>query len=112
MEIQVTEAEPATIVAITGSVDGLTAGPLMERLSEEVKSGKTRLVLDFSGVDYVSSAGLRALLATMKDARQKSGDVRLAGVRPEVSRVLELSGFTSILKLFPDTAAAAASFAK
>jgi anti-anti-sigma factor len=46
----------------------------------------------------------------MKEARQKGGDVRLAGVRPEVARVLELSGFTHLLKLFPDAASAAASF--
>lgn len=111
MDITIRQADPATVAEITGSVDGMTAGPLMERLAEEVKGGKTRLVLDFTGVDYVSSAGLRALLATMKDARQKGGDVRLAGVRPEVARVLDLSGFTHLLKLFPDAAAAAGSFA-
>jgi anti-sigma B factor antagonist len=75
-----------------------------------VKGGRTRLVLDLSGVDYVSSAGLRALLATMKDARQHGGDVRLAAVKPEVARVLDLSGFTTILKLFPDESAALSSF--
>lgn len=110
MDIQTKEAGSATVAAISGSVDGMTAGPLMERLGEEVKAGRTRLVLDFAGVDYVSSAGLRALLATMKEARQRGGDVRLAGVRPEVARVLELSGFTHLLKLFPDAASAAASF--
>ena len=110
MDIQFREASGATIAEISGSVDGMTAGPLMERLTTEVRSGKTKLVLDFAGVDYVSSAGLRALLATMKETRQKGGDVRLAGVRPEVARVLELSGFTHLLKLFPDAASAATSF--
>jgi len=112
MEIQISESGSATLVAITGSIDGTTAGPLMERLAEEVKGGRTRLVLDFGAVDYVSSAGLRALLATMKEARMKGGDVRLAAARPEVARVLELSGFTHLLKMFPDAASAAGSFSR
>lgn len=99
-----------TIVAISGSIDGLTAGDLLGSMGAEVQKGNARLVADFSGVDYISSAGLRALLATMKDARQKGGDLRLAHVRPEVSKVLDLSGFTSILKLYADAASATASF--
>ena len=110
MEILIRESAPATVAEITGSVDGMTAGSLMDRLAEAVKGGQTRLVLDFAGVDYVSSAGLRALLSAMKDARLHGGDLRLASVRPEVVRVLDLSGFTTILKLFPDAASAAASF--
>ena len=47
---------------------------------------------------------------TMKEARQHGGDLRLASVRREVLRVLELSGFTSILQVFPDVDSAAASF--
>ena len=54
--------------------------------------------------------GLRALLTTLKDARRNGGDFRIAGVQPAVLRVLELSGFTSILKLYGDVGAAVASF--
>jgi anti-sigma B factor antagonist len=110
MEILFRDAETVTVVEISGSVDGLTAGELMTALGERVKSGSIRLVADFRGVEYVSSAGLRALLATMKETRQHGGDFRLADVRPDVSRVLELSGFTSILKVYRDSASAVASF--
>jgi anti-sigma B factor antagonist len=61
-------------------------------------------------VEYTSSAGLRALLATVKEARIKGGDLRLASVGGSVHRVLELSGFTSILKLYGDVDAAVASY--
>jgi anti-anti-sigma factor len=111
MEVQYRNEEPATVAAITGAIDGITAGSLASSLAEQVKGGKVRLVADMAAVDYVSSAGLRALLATMKDARQAGGDLRLAAVRPDVHRVLDLSGFTSILKIYPDAAAALASFA-
>jgi anti-sigma B factor antagonist len=91
-------------------VDGLSADALQSALQAQIDGGATRLVGDLSGVEYTSSAGLRALLATLKLARQKGGDLRLAAVRPAVLRVLELSGFTTILKLYPDVDAAVASF--
>jgi len=110
MEIQFRDADSVTVAEIAGSVDGLTAGELIGALGDRVKGGSTRIVADLAAVEYISSAGLRALLATMKDARQRGGDFRLAAVRPDVSRVLDLSGFTSILKIYPDAAAAVASF--
>jgi anti-sigma B factor antagonist len=69
MEITVLESGPLTVVAIGGSVDGMTAGALTDALAELVKGGRNRMVADFAGVDYISSAGLRALLGAMKDAR-------------------------------------------
>ena len=68
------------------------------------------LVADLGGVSYTSSAGLRALLAILKAVRHKKGDLRLACVQPNVHKVLEMSGFTSIFKLFEDVDAAVASF--
>ena len=110
MEISVQNLENVTVVAITGSVDGLTAAGLAGALGDQVKSGRIRLVADFTNVEYTSSSGLRALLATMKEARQSGGDFRLAAVRADVHRVLELSGFTSILKLYADVDTAVASY--
>lgn len=111
MRIDVNQREGVTVVSIEGSVDGLTAGDLLTSLRSEIASGNTRLVVDLGGVTYTSSAGLRALLETVKETRQRKGDLRLAAVRAEVLRVLELSGFTGILKVFPDSDAAVASFA-
>ena len=110
MNIEVSRGDLVTVVQITGSVDSLTAEVLLQALSKEVGAARIRLVADFSGVEYTSSAGLRALLATLKDARGQGGDLRLAAVRPAVRKVLELSGFTSILKIFEDVPSAAASF--
>jgi anti-anti-sigma factor len=110
VNIQISHDDRVTVVQITGSVDSLTAQDLMHALSREVVADRIRLVADFSGVEYTSSAGLRALLATLKDARGQGGDLRLAAVRPAVRKVLELSGFTSILKIFDDVPTAVASF--
>ena len=110
MDIVVEQHAPTTVVRITGSVDGLTADTLMATLQQQIDAGNTRLIADLSGVSYTSSAGLRALLATVKQARSRGGDFRLAAVMPPVHKVLEMSGFTSILKLYPDVELAIASF--
>ena len=110
MEIEIRSVEHVTVVSISGSVDSLTADTLADAFSTQLRQDRIRLVADLSRVLYTSSAGLRALLSTMKDARRRGGDFRLASVQPPVMRVLELSGFTGILNLFPDVDAAVASF--
>jgi anti-anti-sigma factor len=104
--------EQATVVRVIGSVDSLTADALTAVLQSHLDEGRTRLVGDLSGVQYTSSAGLRAILGTLKASRERGGDLRLAGVTQGVLRILELSGFTSILKLYSDVDAAVASFAE
>jgi anti-sigma B factor antagonist len=111
MDVIVEHHGGVAVVAVSGNIDANTAPALATALSGQIQQGGSRLVADLAGVAYTSSAGLRALLGTLKEARQLGGDFRLAGVRPGVMRVLEMSGFTSILKYFPDVEAAVASFA-
>ncbi|MBA2627564.1 MAG: STAS domain-containing protein [Gemmatimonadales bacterium] len=110
MEVTVERQASAAVARISGSVDGLTAEALQAALQAPLDEGVSRLVADLSGVEYTSSAGLRVLLGTLKLSRQKGGDFRLAAVRPNVLKVLELSGFTSILKVYEDVEGAVASF--
>lgn len=110
MEIQISNAAGVCIVAVTGSIDALTAGDLTSSLSAQVGNGQKNLVLDLSQVDFMSSAGLRAILAALKECRQVGGDLRIAAAQPGVNKVLNMSGFTSILKTYPDLPAALASF--
>jgi anti-sigma B factor antagonist len=110
MDIEIRAIDDVTVVGITGSVDSLTAEQLFDALNVQIAQDRVRLIADLSGVDYTSSAGLRTLLGTLKDARRRGGDFRLASVQPRVLRALELSGFTSIVTLFPDVDAAVASF--
>lgn len=110
MDVTVENRGAVSVMAVAGSIDALTAPKLSEVFEEQVQTGNVNLVADLSGVDYTSSAGLRALLGTMKGARSGGGDLRLAGVRTEVHRVLEMSGFTTILKYFDTVDQAVASF--
>jgi len=111
MEFTTTQQGAVTIVAITGSLDALTAPTFGTALNDAIAHGQVRLVVDLANLEYTSSAGLRVLLNAVKEARQHGGDLRLAAMQAGVKKVFDLSGFTSILKSFADVNAAIASFA-
>ena len=110
MELAVTHRDHVTVIAIAGSVDSLTAEQLTTTLVEHVGAGRVHLVCDFKDVNYTSSAGLRTLLGALKESRRLGGDLRMAAVQPAVLRVLSLSGFASIIKIFDDVPAALGSY--
>jgi anti-sigma B factor antagonist len=111
MQIQDNNVKQVTIITIQGSIDALTAPKITEYINGLIANGNFKLVADFSGVDYTSSAGLRVLLGAVKGTRAKGGDLCLVGVQPDVNKVLTLSGFTNILKIFPDSDSAVENFA-
>ena len=77
MEIQSRLAGEVAIIKVTGSIDALTAPNLSEYINGIISRNIIKLVADFSEVDYTSSAGLRVLLATIKQTRSKGGDIYL-----------------------------------
>jgi len=110
MEITATRLDQTVVVTIAGSVDALTASELDHYLSAQVDDGEKQIVADLSQVDFMSSAGLRALLHALKESRQRGGDLRLAAARPSIDHTLKISGLSSILQSFPTVDQAVASF--
>jgi anti-anti-sigma factor len=74
-------------------------------------AGNDRLLIELSQLEYISSAGLRVLLVVAKRIQQKGGKVVLCALVPNVKEVFEISGFSSIFKIF-DTVEDAAVFLK
>ena len=111
MEVAITRSGTVYVVAVRGSIDGSTAMELREQFAAHLHEPRAQLVVDCAGLEYTSSAGLRVLLASLKDSRRLGGDLRLAAVQGGVRKVLDLSGFTGILKIYEDVDAAVASFA-
>lgn len=97
------------VVMISGRVDSVTAAALDEQLSK-IAHENNRLVFDLSGVTYLSSAGVRAVVKTMQSAEKSGGGVVLANVSEVVGKVLETVGMTQMLRLFPSVEEAVASF--
>ena len=110
MEIQDKQVNGVTVLTLKGSIDAMTAPKITEHIQGLIANGNIKLVADLSSVDYTSSAGLRVLLGAIKDTRAQGGDMRLSSVQPDVLKVLSLSGFTNILKMFDDLDSAIASY--
>lgn len=84
-------------VEIIGRVDSVTAPKLSEYLKESIKDVED-LRIDFSGVDYVSSAGLRVLIFAQK-TMSVQGSLTLTGVNDDIKDTLELTGLLDILTI-------------
>lgn len=95
MTIDVKRDGEKAIVTVAGRLDTTTA-PALEKIINEEIEGVTNLVLELSGLVYISSAGLRVLLGAQKKM-QKLGTMKLVGVGESVMEVLEMTGFADIL---------------
>lgn len=84
-------------VSLEGRLDTVTA-PELEKALMELIPNLTELKLDFTDLDYISSAGLRVLLAAQK-AMNKQGSMTLTHVNEAVMEILEVTGFTDILTI-------------
>ena len=82
---------------LEGRLDTTTSPQLEAELKQSV-GGVTELIFDFSGVEYISSAGLRVLLAAQK-VMNRQGSMKLTGVNDNVLEVFEITGFIDILTL-------------
>ena len=97
MTIEIKKNNQETIIEVVGRLDTITAPALDKTINEDIGDTKN-LVLDVKGMEYISSAGLRVLLAAQKKM-QKIGSMKVVGVREEVMEVLEMTGFADILVL-------------
>ena len=95
MTIEIKKNKEETVIEIAGRLDTITAPALDKTISEDI-GDTTNLVLDIKGVEYISSAGLRVLLAAQKKM-QKIGSMKVTGVCEEVMEVFEMTGFADIL---------------
>lgn len=108
MTIQTIKEANATVLTITGRMDAVTAPEYEKALNEQIVAGESAFVIDFQGLEYISSAGLRALLATAKQLKTKNGQIRLANVLGTVREVFDISGFGSIFQIQDSVSAALA----
>jgi len=75
-----------------------------------IASGGPRIVVDLSGTEFIDSSGLGALVSSLKKARQAGGDLRIAGLAPQVQAVFKLTNLDRILKTVPAADIASAAF--
>jgi len=98
VDVNITRGDGEAKVVVTGRLDTVTAPQLQEELLPEFENGGL-VVLDFTELVYVSSAGLRVLLQAEKTAQAKGAVMKITGVCPEVLEVFEMTGFTGMLNI-------------
>jgi anti-sigma B factor antagonist len=109
VDIQVEDLKRVELVRVSGRIDSSNAGEF-DRVLKEVASRKYNVVLELSGVEYISSAGLRAIVALWRECQKHRGDVILAQPSERVVEVMSLAGLNSVIKSFDSEAAAVGSF--
>ncbi|MBR6534718.1 MAG: STAS domain-containing protein [Clostridia bacterium] len=97
MTIEIKKNVQETVIEITGRLDTITAPALEKTINEDIKDTKN-LILDIKGMEYISSAGLRVLLAAQKKM-QKNGSMKVINVCEEVMEVFAMTGFADILTI-------------
>lgn len=99
------------VVRLAGDLNAAVAGPTKDEIQRVIDSGRSRLVLDLEDVRFVDSSGLSVLVAALKAARAVGGDLVLAGLKPEVESIIQLTRLHRVLNLYADEGAAVASLA-
>jgi anti-sigma B factor antagonist len=110
MEISSSDMRRVQLFEVIGRVDSTNAAELGSAMDKSVDDGKTNLVLDLGGVEYMSSAGLREMVRVLKRVKRTGGDLRIANPSERVREVLELAGLDSIFEIFPTQVEAVGSF--
>lgn len=109
MEILEERDGSIVIVKPRGRLDSSAAKSAEEQLTAALGGGEPHLAIDMSGLDYISSAGLRVMLLVAKKVQQLNGKLALFGLLPNVREVFRVSGFDMILQIRDDRAAALAA---
>ncbi|MCB2201397.1 STAS domain-containing protein [bacterium] len=87
-------------VRIDGVIDTLTASELEEVIDSLIKRQRYKIVIDLAGVDYISSAGWGIFISHIRDVRANDGDIKLAGMIPNVYEIYELLEFDNVLTAY------------
>ena len=98
MEIAKKDKDGVVIVSLIGRLAADSAVETEEELGKAIEENK-KLLIDLSGLEYISSAGLRVLLVAAKSIRRDSGKMCLSGLKESVMEVFEISGFAAIFDL-------------
>ncbi len=100
------------VLALDGFLDAHTAPEFEKAIQSEIDGGHLQLIVDCSGLTYISSAGLGVFMGFIEELREKGGDIKICGLTPKVDQVFEILGFHALYDIVPDVPAAVQRFAE
>lgn len=101
MNISEKEQNGILIYSIGGSLDTNTSPTLEERIMDAIGNGTNKMIIDFSNLDYISSAGLRVLNKTTKKLKHNEGTIVLCSMQDYIKEVFEIAGFDYFITIVP-----------
>jgi anti-sigma B factor antagonist len=112
MDIRKEDMKRCELIRVSGKVDSATAPELEQTLLDEIEAGHKNLVINLGDLEYISSAGLKALLAALVRTRRKlpPGDVVISELPEPLHETFELVGLTHLFKFYDGDVAAVGSF--
>lgn len=112
MEIKTEAMKRCELVTVSGRVDSSTAPRLEEMLLGLIQAGQKNIVVNLRGTEYISSAGLKALLSALMKVRRMipPGDVIISEIQPELKETFNLVGFDRLFKFYESDLHAVGSF--
>jgi anti-anti-sigma factor len=102
MNIVFSNEHEINIAKLSGRIDTTNSDEVQNELLGKISSGVTKLAIDFSGVTYISSAGLRAILSSVKEITKKEGKLAIFAMQDSIKDVFDMSGFSAIMNILPD----------
>jgi anti-anti-sigma factor len=106
MTITATQAGSALVLSVSGRLDAITSPEFEKTYQECIKPETRKVVVDFDALDYISSAGLRAILLVGKLVQEGGGVLEFSRPRGTVKEVLELAGFSALFPVYDSVEAA------
>lgn len=106
MHVNITSLNNCTVLHVHGRIDTITAGDFEAQIMSVLQPGIC-MVIDCSGLDYISSSGLRVFLVAQKKINADKGQLKLSSLQPAIREIFDISGFSTIFEIHPDTESAA-----
>ncbi len=110
MQMSVKTANEVKVLAFEGSLDTQTSPDAQTQLTQLIEGGDRKILVNFEKLHYISSAGLRILLAAAKQLKTADGELRICDLNEVVKEVFDISGFSTIFKIFESETDALDSF--
>jgi anti-sigma B factor antagonist len=98
------------VIELPARLDANTIAALEANFSDSVMAHKGKVLVDMSGVSFVASLALRMLLTTLKTVQPLSGDLRLAGLQPQIAEIFRKSRFDTLFTIYPDRESGLAAY--
>lgn len=109
MEISDESIGGVCVVTARGRLDGQASGPFAQRIQSLIGPDHPKLLIDFAGIDFVTSAGLRVVLTLLKQVKSANGVFALCAVQAPVREVLDITGFAGMIDIHPERTSALAA---